>query len=207
MSHNRVCVLSRVCPSVQKQSIPVLLDGRDALVRSQTGSGQSCNSASPRAGPGPCPCCRPCSQVAVRGGEATSAFAESPDPVHTGAVRGPQEGPQEEPRAGTLWKKSGSVLLLGTRLWASPSPVIRGDERSPGADPSSDTSTHRSDARHLHQHGTLHSLPCSSGPCAPPPAPRLAVRPPPQPPPRWAGLGLGFRQLLPAAAPQRTSSA
>lgn len=27
-------------PSVQKQSIPVLLEGRDALVRSQTGSGQ-----------------------------------------------------------------------------------------------------------------------------------------------------------------------
>lgn len=27
--------------SVQKQSIPALLEGRDALVRSQTGSGQS----------------------------------------------------------------------------------------------------------------------------------------------------------------------
>lgn len=33
-------VCSLFCPSVQKQSIPVLLEGRDALVRSQTGSGQ-----------------------------------------------------------------------------------------------------------------------------------------------------------------------
>lgn len=42
------CVLSFGGPSVQKQSIPVLLEGRDALVRSQTGSGQSLfNSALP----------------------------------------------------------------------------------------------------------------------------------------------------------------
>lgn len=33
-------VCSLFCLSVQKQSIPVLLEGRDALVRSQTGSGQ-----------------------------------------------------------------------------------------------------------------------------------------------------------------------
>lgn len=33
-------VLSFGGPSVQKQSIPALLEGRDALVRSQTGSGQ-----------------------------------------------------------------------------------------------------------------------------------------------------------------------
>lgn len=36
-----LCSLSWA-PSIQKQSIPVLLEGRDALVRSQTGSGQCC---------------------------------------------------------------------------------------------------------------------------------------------------------------------
>uniref|UniRef100_A0A8C6RST9 ATP-dependent RNA helicase n=1 Tax=Nannospalax galili TaxID=1026970 RepID=A0A8C6RST9_NANGA len=36
-----VSVFSFGCPSVQKQSIPVLLEGRDALVRSQTGSGKT----------------------------------------------------------------------------------------------------------------------------------------------------------------------
>uniref|UniRef100_A0A2K5EPX6 ATP-dependent RNA helicase n=1 Tax=Aotus nancymaae TaxID=37293 RepID=A0A2K5EPX6_AOTNA len=35
------CVLFFGWPSVQKQSIPVLLEGRDALVRSQTGSGKT----------------------------------------------------------------------------------------------------------------------------------------------------------------------